>query len=192
MNLNRLSALSNFLIVFLAIASATPCSVDAAFDETKQGIASGDPATDTSHSRERSTDLGNSKNSNELITTATTANELAIPTRSDRGDSSQHPNSINGKSQLMDVGVKLGIVVGLFLIAMILMSKKTDSSAIPKEAIEVLGRVPFSGKQALQLVRFGQKLVLVESSANGLKPISEMTDPVEVQNMLNTINSKRR
>ena len=92
----------------------------------------------------------------------------------------------------MDIGLKLGIVIGVFLIVMILMSKKSDSSMIPKEAIEVLGRVPFSGKQTLQLVRFGQKLVLVESSSNGLKPISEMTDPLEVQQMLNMINTKRR
>lgn len=190
MNSNRLSALSNCLIAFLVFASATPCSVNAAFDETEQGVTSAEQTTDSLHSQSSSTDLNASTNSNALTTT--TANELAVPTRSDRSESSQHPSSMNGKSQLMDVGVKLGIVVGVFLIVMILMSKKTDSSAIPKEAIEVLGRVPFSGKQALQLVRFGQKLVLVESSANGLKPISEMTDPVEVQNMLNTINSKRR
>jgi hypothetical protein len=33
-------------------------------------------------------------------------------------------------------------------------------------------------------VRFGRKLVLVESSNDGLKPISEITDPLEVQDLL--------
>lgn len=120
------------------------------------------------------------------------SNELELPSRTSVDASSEESRPDNQKSPLMDVGLKLGIVIGIFLIVMILMSKKSDSSMIPKEAIEVLGRVPFSGKQTLQLVRFGQKLVLVESSSNGLKPISEMTDPLEVQQMLNMINTKRR
>ena len=189
MNISRLSVFTTFLIASLLIAAFVPSSVDAASDET-QVVASADQTTNALNSQNSSTDLSGSGEANELTTT--TANELAVPTRSGRSGSSRNPNSINGKFKLTDVGVKLGIVVGVFLIVMILMSKKSDSSAIPREAIEVLGRVPFSGKQSLQLVRFGQKLVLVESSATGLKPISEMTDPVEVQNMLNTINSKRR
>ncbi len=79
---------------------------------------------------------------------------------------------------------KAAIVVGILMILAIVMSSKRPQQAVPREALEVLGKVPFSGRQSLQLVRFGRKLVLVESSNDGLKPISEITDPLEVQDLL--------
>lgn len=91
------------------------------------------------------------------------------------------------KQALGDTGLKLAIVIGILMIVVILMAKRKDRQTIPKEAIEVLGRIPYSNKQSIQLIKFGQKLVLVEASAAGLKPISEITDPAEVDQMVQMI-----
>lgn len=184
MNSNNRSTHSVSAIVFAVLFTFLQAAVAGAFDDPNRNETTTAQSADatTLNNAEAESNSGAVNNSNEL----------GLPSRTSVDASREESTSSSGKSQLMDVGLKLGIVIGVFLIVMILMSKKSDSSMIPKEAIEVLGRVPFSGKQTLQLVRFGQKLVLVESSSNGLKPISEMTDPMEVQQMLNMINTKRR
>ena len=91
-----------------------------------------------------------------------------------------------------DNGIKLGVVVGILTIAVLLLGKRKDSASIPREAIEILGAVPMAARQSVQLIRFGKKLVLVESSAAGLKPISEITDPAEVERMLDLIQPRGR
>lgn len=96
------------------------------------------------------------------------------------------------KAMLGETGIKIAIVVGILLIAVLLLSKQKTTRTIPGEAIEILGTVPFTAKQNIQLIRFGQKLVLIESSVNGLKPISEITDPAEVNQMLDLIRPRTR
>ena len=56
--------------------------------------------------------------------------------------------------------------------------------AAPEEVLEVLGRAPLPGKQHLQVVRFGNKLVLLSTTPDGVKAVSEITDPDEVQRMV--------
>ncbi len=106
----------------------------------------------------------------------------------------EHPGKNPGfslKQSLGDTGLKLAIVIGIFMVFVILLSKRKDQQAIPKEAIELLGRIPFSNKQSIQLIKFGKKLVLVEASSAGLKPISEITDPSEVDQMVQMIRPSK-
>ncbi len=55
---------------------------------------------------------------------------------------------------------------------------------LPHEALEVLGRAPLAGRQQVHLVRLGNKLVLVSVSAAGIEPLSEVTEPDEVQRLV--------
>jgi flagellar protein FliO/FliZ len=79
----------------------------------------------------------------------------------------------------------LGIVLGLFF-TFVWFSRRfapTGSSQLPKEAVETLGRAPLSSKQQLQLLRVGNKLLLVAHSPAGVETLTEITDSAEVEQL---------
>ena len=79
----------------------------------------------------------------------------------------------------------LAIVLGLFA-ALVWFSKRfapAGSAALPKEAVELLGRAPLAGRQTMQLIRVGNRLLLVALSASGAETLTEITDPVEVEHL---------
>ena len=79
----------------------------------------------------------------------------------------------------------LAIVLGLFA-ALIWFSKRfapSGSAALPREAVERLGQAPLAGRQSMQLIRIGNRLLLVAVSTNGTETLTEITDPVEVEHL---------
>jgi len=80
----------------------------------------------------------------------------------------------------------LAIVVGLFLVCMWLLRRSgpKPTSPLPSEAVAVLGRIPLAARNFAHLLQVGNKLVLVAITPDGVAPITEVTDPVEVQRML--------
>jgi len=80
----------------------------------------------------------------------------------------------------------LSIVVGLFLVCMWLMRRSgpRPTSQLPSDAVAVLGRVPLAARNFAHLLQVGNKLVLVAITPEGVSPITEIADPVEVQRML--------
>jgi len=99
--------------------------------------------------------------------------------------SSESQQSITPTSSLFTVGTSLAVVLGLFFAATWFMRRTAPrgSLAAPEEVLEVLGRVPLPGKQQLQVVRFGSKLVLLAATPDGVEAVSEITNPDEVQQM---------
>ena len=55
---------------------------------------------------------------------------------------------------------------------------------LPKEAVAVLGRVPLTAQNFAHLLQVGNKLVLVALTPEGASPITEVTDPAEVDRLL--------
>jgi flagellar biogenesis protein FliO len=80
----------------------------------------------------------------------------------------------------------LAVVVGLFLLCMWLLRRGTrrSATALPAEVVSVVGRVPLAARQYAELLRVGNKLVLVSLTATGAEPLTEVTDPVEVNRLL--------
>ncbi len=80
----------------------------------------------------------------------------------------------------------LAIVVGLFLVCMWLLRRAgpKPTSPLPSDAVAVLGRVPLAARNFAHLLQVGNKLVLVAITPEGVAPITEITDPLEVQRML--------
>lgn len=80
----------------------------------------------------------------------------------------------------------LAIVVGLFLVCMWLLRRAgpKPTSPLPTEAVAVLGRVPLAARNFAHLLQVGNKLVLVAITPDGVAPITEVTDPAEVQRLL--------
>ena len=109
-----------------------------------------------------------------------------LPPRTEKAGSNQ---SEKWKQAMGDTGLKLGIVLGLFVVVAILFTRKKQKESLPREAVEVLGEIPIANRRSVQVIRFGPKLVLVESSPEGLKPISEMTDPDEVSQLVEVIGN---
>ena len=54
---------------------------------------------------------------------------------------------------------------------------------LPNEVVECLGRAPLTGRQQVQLLRLGKKLVLVAVTATEARTLSEITDPLEVDRL---------
>jgi flagellar biogenesis protein FliO len=79
----------------------------------------------------------------------------------------------------------LAIVLGLFIV-LAWCSKRfapAGAAALPKEAIELLGRTPLTTSQQMQLVRVGNKLLVVAVSTTGAETLTEITDPTEVERL---------
>jgi flagellar biogenesis protein FliO len=85
-------------------------------------------------------------------------------------------------SAMITVGGSLSIVLGLFLLVAWVMRKTAPrgSLVLPKEVFDVLGRAPLGARQQVQLLRCGNKLLLVSITPHGAETLTEVTDPLEV------------
>jgi flagellar biogenesis protein FliO len=80
----------------------------------------------------------------------------------------------------------LAIVLGVFFLV-VWLTRSTNQrrwSPLPKEAVQLLGRAPLAGRQWMQLIRVGNKLVMVSVNGNQVDTITEITDPEEVEQIV--------
>ena len=80
----------------------------------------------------------------------------------------------------------LAIVLGAFFLV-VWLTRSTNQrrwSPLPKEAVQLLGRAPLAGRQWMQLIRVGNKLVMVSVNGNQVDTITEITDPEEVEQIV--------
>jgi len=79
----------------------------------------------------------------------------------------------------------LGFVLGLFLVCARLLRRGMPQTArpLPKEAVETLGRMSLPGRRQGQLLRVGNKVVLVSFSAAGADVLVEIDDPAEIDRL---------
>lgn len=105
------------------------------------------------------------------------------PPGGDNGASGEKPKSAGSGAATVIAG--LVFVLGLFLVAAWLLRRglPNQNRALPREAVATLGHIPFPGRQQGQLLRVGNKLVLVSFSNAGADVITEVTDPLEVDRL---------
>jgi flagellar biogenesis protein FliO len=79
----------------------------------------------------------------------------------------------------------LGIVLaGFFLFVWV--SRRTSPKGLaplPAEVVESLGRAPLAGRQQMQLIRVGKKLILLTVTPGEARTLTEITDPAEVDRL---------
>jgi flagellar biogenesis protein FliO len=82
-------------------------------------------------------------------------------------------------------GAGLAIVIGLFLICVWMLRRggAKTSGVLPADAFAVLGRAALTPQSFAHLLRLGNKLVLVAMSPDGIQPLTEVTDPMEVDRL---------
>lgn len=74
----------------------------------------------------------------------------------------------------------LAVVVGLFLVFVWFVRRNRVPLAARERVFHTLGRVSLLGKQA-HIVQFGDKLLVLAKTANGLEKLTELSNPVEVE-----------
>jgi flagellar biogenesis protein FliO len=79
----------------------------------------------------------------------------------------------------------LAAVVALFLGLAWVMRRGMPGAQtlLPSEVVESLGRAPLAARQQMQLIRCGNKLLLVCVSSAGAETLTEITDPQEVERL---------
>ena len=88
----------------------------------------------------------------------------------------------------------LSLIIGLILVVAKLWQKHGPvvSVGLPSEVIEVLGKRSIDARQSIHLVRMGSRILVLGSSAEGLRTLSELTDPVEVDFIAGACRSRNR
>jgi flagellar biogenesis protein FliO len=102
-----------------------------------------------------------------------------------KGDAATPGKSLSGLPSTISVAGSTGIVLGIFMILVWIVRRKTPQALIrlPGEAFEILGRAPLSGRQQVQLLRCGSRLLLVSVTPSGAETLTEITDPMEVDRL---------
>jgi flagellar biogenesis protein FliO len=108
-------------------------------------------------------------------------------------------HSDSGARRLMDFGIPtqsiytivtaLTVVIGSFLLFAWVLRRgarggPNGRGMLPAEAVSVLGKVRLTGRQAAELLRVGNKLVLVALTPSGAEALTEVTDPAEVDRLV--------
>jgi flagellar biogenesis protein FliO len=107
-----------------------------------------------------------------------------LPFPSERGKPKAKSDS-GAWPSLASAGASLAVVVGVFLLLAWLLRRSSPSSSrrLPQEVYESLGHAPLAGRQAVHLLRCGNKLLLVSIAPSGAETLTEITDPDEVDRL---------
>ena len=91
----------------------------------------------------------------------------------------------DGLSSTVKVFGSLALVLGVFfaLVWVLRRAAPPGASLLPTEAFEVLGRAPLANRQQAHLLRCGNKLLLISAGTAGTEPLTEITDPAEVERL---------
>ena len=113
---------------------------------------------------------------------------LPPPTKEHAAESDS--GAVTGGSALFTVMSSLAIVLGLFFGVVWLSRRALPKSAggLSSDVVEVLGRTAMGNRQTLQLIRVGNRLLLVSVTSTGANTLTEVTDPHEVQELLDRCN----
>lgn len=90
------------------------------------------------------------------------------------------------------IGSLAFVIVLILGLAKLVMQKSPFAvGGVPEEAVNVLGRRTVDPRNAVYVVQVGSKILLLGTSANGLTPLSEITDPIEVATLANQCRAEK-
>ncbi len=103
-----------------------------------------------------------------------------------RGAADRSAGTLGGMSGITAVASSLAIVLGLFFVFVWLMRRSSPSpvAALPAEVIETLGKITLGYRQQVNLVRCGNRLLLLSVTPAGVETLSEYADPDEVTRLV--------
>ncbi len=119
---------------------------------------------------------------------------LPLPPRANgrEGVTEGRPRSTSSSASIWTTVIALGSIVGvLTLVGRWLKPYVGAPRGLPIEALELLGRRQIEPKVAVHLVRCGGRVLVLGVSADGVRTLSEITDPIEVERLTETCLSER-
>jgi flagellar protein FliO/FliZ len=122
------------------------------------------------------------------------AGEAGDVTRRDRSTKYAFlPTAFSQLKSFSTAGMGLAIVITLFVVTAWLLRRgpAKPTGVLPAEAFSVLGRAPLTAQSFAQLLRLGNKLVLVAVTPDGAQTLAEVTDPAEVDRIAGLCVSNR-
>ena len=119
-------------------------------------------------------------------------NDLAIQSQSHRSEKEIGSPGESPYSAIQTLGSLLFVLTLFGCVAYWMRRGGTRSNQLLSgEAWEILGRGTLGPKHDVQLVRLGNRLLLVGYSPHTIQTLVEITDPEEVQSMLTSCHTKR-
>lgn len=115
-----------------------------------------------------------------------TQSRTPLQPKSKSDDASSSKSNGGTAKMLVSIISSLVLVIGLFLGVALLYRKSISTTlgkGLPKNVVQVLGKTTIAPRQQLVLVRFGSKLVLVSMLQGEARTLSEITDPLEVDQL---------
>lgn len=108
-------------------------------------------------------------------------------------ESGKNAGRSGAMSAIFTVLGSLAVVVGLFVgIAWVLRrGLPAGSGRLPGGVVEVLGNAPLAARRQMHVLRFGDKLLLVSVSPNGVDTLSEIEDSAEVERLTKLCQKSR-
>ncbi len=111
---------------------------------------------------------------------------MPLPPRSERQRRQMDASSGTSSGRaLLTVVSSLAVVLAVFFAFVWITRSAAPKGMAPlaKEVVESLGRAPLLGRQQMQLIRIGNKLVLLSVTPTGADALTEITDPEEVDRL---------
>jgi flagellar biogenesis protein FliO len=136
--------------------------------------------------RERQTNDGRSAQMTGGIPGAAQAAEQKTPLRSaEREGVLPDASQPGGARPVLTALASLAAVIGLFLMVIWGLRRSLPKVArrLPNEVVEVLGYATLGQRQQAQLIRLGNKLLLVGVNPSGAETLGEVTEPAEVDRL---------
>ncbi len=101
------------------------------------------------------------------------------------GPTQTKPKATSSWANLGTMMMSLGVVLVLFMATMWLLRKTMPGTKnqLGRGVVELLGTTPMGQRQSLQVIRFGNKILLVAMGPSGCDTLTEITDPFEVDRL---------
>jgi len=84
----------------------------------------------------------------------------------------------NWWSMVGSLAIVLAVIIGLA--GLLRMQMPGARGMLPRDVLYDLGRRPLDARSAVHLLRCGARIIVIGSSPQGLHPLAEITDPIEV------------
>jgi len=117
-------------------------------------------------------------------TTSRSAEVLPLAPRGGSSDHAANRSPPSAGRAIATVASSLAVVVGL-LVAITWFARRYHPAvkSLPRELFLHLGTTNIAGRQAIHVMRFGDKLLLVAAGPAGLQPLGELTNADDVQRL---------
>ena len=116
-----------------------------------------------------------------------TSRGLPLPSRASgaESNSSNRGKTISSSNNLWTTFISLGLIVGTLVLVGRGLKRYgiRGTQTLPIDALEVLGRRTIEPKVAVHLVRCGSRILVLGVGADGVRTLSEIDDPMEVERL---------